>query len=196
MRRIIQLGIAVVAVGALAGGYVVADTYFFPEQSTVVSGTASPDSSATVLETGTFSGKVGHSVSGTVTLLEDEDGYYLQFENYRQTQGPDVYLTPAADPDTPPEIEAGRKILVDGGAEGGESTKEGTFLQFQPTSTSTDTTASPSGATGSRSRSAPHRWGTPTVVDLPPSAGGSGLPGDTLFPDTCPPQSGCAVARS
>lgn len=140
MRRITQLGIAVVVVAALVGGYVVADTYFFPERSVVVSETPSPDSSATVLKTGTFSGKAGHSVSGTVTLLEDEEGYYLQFENYRQTQGPDVYvyLTPAADPDTTPEIEAGRKILVDGGAEGGESTKEGTFVQRLPADVDVD----------------------------------------------------------
>lgn len=134
MRRITQLGIVLLSVGVLVSSYVIADTYFLPEQSTVVSEPASSDSSATVHKTGTFSGKTGHQVSGTVTLLEDEDGYHLQFENYQQTQGPDVYvyLTPSSDPDKTREIEAGRKILIDGGAESGESTKEGTFVQRLP----------------------------------------------------------------
>jgi len=123
--------VVIVLVGA---GVVVADEFFLPEQATQVDGADSLNSSAEVLTTGTFSGATGHSVSGTVSVVQDGDGYALQFENYSQTQGPDVfvYLTPAGDPTAGSEIEAGRKILIDGGADGGESTKEGTFTQRLP----------------------------------------------------------------
>jgi hypothetical protein len=69
-----------------------------------------------------------------VELARDADGLFLQFRDYEQTQGPDVfcYLTPGEDPDTAEEIGAGVKVLVDGGADGGEITKTGTFAQSLP----------------------------------------------------------------
>lgn len=116
---LVGLGVAGVAVNEL----------FVPERSTAVVEAGEPVGRP--LKRGAFVGKDGHRVSGTVTLFADDEGYLLRFEDYRQTQGPDVfvYLTPAADPDTTSEVRAGVKVLVDGGADGGESTKEGTFTQ-------------------------------------------------------------------
>ncbi|MDX1747204.1 MAG: DM13 domain-containing protein [Halobacteriales archaeon] len=124
----------VVVMVLLGGGYLVADMYFLPEQSTVVDEAVTPSGTETVLATGMFTGTTGHRVSGTVRLVEDADGYALHFEEYAQTQGPDVfvYVTPAATPDSRAEIAAGQKVLIDGGADGGESTKEGTFVQRLP----------------------------------------------------------------
>jgi hypothetical protein len=87
-----------------------------------------------VLARGTFVGAAGHDVSGTVLLMRDDAGLYLRFENYSQQQGPDVfvYVTPSATPDTTSEIDAGTRVLIDGGADGGESTKEGIFTQRLP----------------------------------------------------------------
>lgn len=84
----------------------------------------------TVHKRGEFVGKAGHRCSGTVELSEDADGLFLQFRDYEQTQGPDVfcYVTPDEDPDTSAEIAAGTKVLIDGG----ESTKTGTFSQSLP----------------------------------------------------------------
>jgi hypothetical protein len=67
-----------------------------------------------------------------VTLLRRTGGgHALLFEEYSQTQGPDVfvYLTPSPTPETSADVAAGVKVLLDGGADGGESTKEGTFEQ-------------------------------------------------------------------
>jgi hypothetical protein len=129
-RTLVVLGvIALVGIGGVA----VYDTLFAPEQSTRVAAAALPPD-ATVLKSGQFVGKTGHDVSGRVELVERDGIHYLRFVNYEQTQGPDVfvYLTPAEDPDTGAEIAAGRRILIDGGSEGGESTVEGTFLQRLP----------------------------------------------------------------
>jgi hypothetical protein len=127
-------GGAVAVVALLAAVAVIGPSDFFlPEQSTVVA-EESPDGDATVLKRGSFVGTAGHDVDGTVLLMRDDDGLFLRFENYTQTQGPDVfvYVTPSATPDTRGEIAAGTKVLVDGGADGGESTKEGTFTQRLP----------------------------------------------------------------
>ena len=120
--------------GAVGGGAVLLGGYaavelFAPERATRVDEAADED--ATVLKRGEFVGKDGHDVSGTVALVETAAGHALRFEEYEQTQGPDVflYLTPDPDPDTSEAIAAGRKVLVDGGADGGESTKEGSFTQ-------------------------------------------------------------------
>jgi hypothetical protein len=95
-----------------------------------------------VLKRGEFVGKANHRCEGTVDLVRDESGLFLQFRDYEQTPGPDVfcYLTPADDPDTTAEIEAGRKILIDGGADGGELTKTGTFAQPLPDDVDVDAT--------------------------------------------------------
>lgn len=131
----------------LLGGGVLAVELFAPERATDVdedrtnpSGDSTGDATtttvggATVLKSGAFEGKAGHRCSGTVELAEDADGLFLQFRDYEQTQGPDVYcyLTPAPDPDTRQEIDAGTRVLIDGGADGGEITKTGTFAQSLP----------------------------------------------------------------
>lgn len=110
--------------------------FFLPEESTQVEET--PMEGGDVVNRGSFVGAAGHDVSGTVLLMRDAEGLYLRFENYSQTQGPDVfvYVTPSSTPDTQAEIAAGTKILIDGGADGGESTKEGTFTQRLPESVS------------------------------------------------------------
>ncbi|WP_101296229.1 DM13 domain-containing protein [Halegenticoccus soli] len=130
-RRTILVG--ALAVVLVAAGGVFAAELFVPERVTAVDESPVGDD-AEALKTGTFVGKAGHDVSGTVTLYRDGDGYFLLFEEYEQTQGPDVfvYLTPSSDPDTGEEVAAGTRVLVDGGADGGESTKVGTFVQRLP----------------------------------------------------------------
>ena len=119
-------------------GLVVAGQLFLPEEATVVEPSATTvgddRGTETLLATGTFEGKAGHTVAGRVSLVEDAQGYLLRFEGYEQTQGPDVYLylTPTADPDTRAAIRAGYKVRIDGGAGDGESTKVGTFEQRLP----------------------------------------------------------------
>jgi hypothetical protein len=129
-RTIVALGVAALVV---VGGVFVFDVFFAAEASTQVDDAVLP-AGAVVLSEGRFEGKAGHDVSGRVQLVELDGTHYLRFVNYEQEQGPDVfvYLTPAEDPDTGAEIAAGRRILVDGGADGGESTVEGTFLQRLP----------------------------------------------------------------
>jgi len=129
-RRTVLFGAA--GIGALGVGGVAVNELFVPEQATRVEGTT--ELMGTPLSEGPFVGKDGHEVSGTVSLREDSEGQFLGFEEYTQTQGPDVfvYLTPAADPDTSAAIDAGERVLIDGGADGGESTKEGTFTQRLP----------------------------------------------------------------
>jgi hypothetical protein len=135
MNRRLGAVLAVVGVAVLAvvAGPALVDL-FAPERSTTVF-EAGPGLDAEVLATGTFEGAdAAHRVSGTVSLVQEGDDHYLFFENYSQTQGPDVfvYLTPEGDPSTAAQVDAGRKVLVDGGADGGESTKEGTFRQELP----------------------------------------------------------------
>jgi hypothetical protein len=129
-RTIVTLGVVALAV---VGGAFVFDVFFAAEASTTADPAPLPEN-ATVLSEGRFEGTAGHDVSGRVQLFELDGVHYLRFVEYEQTQGPDVfvYLTPAADPDTGAEIAAGRKVLIDGGADGGESTVEGTFVQRLP----------------------------------------------------------------
>ncbi|MFC6865146.1 DM13 domain-containing protein [Halomicroarcula sp. GCM10025817] len=107
--------------------------FFLPEQSTQVDEELA-DGDAEVLASGSFVGTSGYDVTGTVLLLRDDEGLFLRFENYSQTQGPDVfvYVTPSPTPDSRAEITAGTKVPIDGGADDGESTKEGTFTQRLP----------------------------------------------------------------
>ncbi|WP_435156874.1 DM13 domain-containing protein [Haladaptatus sp. DFWS20] len=132
VTKLLVVGI-VVAVVVVGGGSLVADI-FLPERSTTAN-EASVPADAKIIKTGRFTGAdAAHDVSGTVILYEDSDGHFLRFQGYRQTQGPDVYvyLTPAENPETKADIEAGTKVPIDGGADGGESTKEGTFTQRLP----------------------------------------------------------------
>ncbi|AUV81712.1 hypothetical protein C2R22_08670 [Salinigranum rubrum] len=156
MKRRTVLG-AVGGLAVLGGGGYVGWELFAPERATrvneeramasVASGAGGESGTETgngdtggvqLLKTGEFVGKDNHRCSGTVELARDDAGPFLQFRDYDQTQGPDVfcYLTPDADPDTTAAIDAGVKVLVDGGADGGEMTKTGTFVQ--PLSNDTD----------------------------------------------------------
>lgn len=133
-ERILLGGGGLVVIGLILAIVIVGPSDFFlPERSTEVD-EASPNGDVEVLKRGSFVGTAGHEVSGTVQLLQDEEGLLLRFEAYQQTQGPDVfvYVTPASTPDTRAEIVAGTKVLIDGGADGGESTKEGSFTQRLP----------------------------------------------------------------
>lgn len=129
--RIIAVGIALLVILV---GVVVAKGYFLPEKAQHVDEAMMESGDTSVLASGTFTGRTGHHVSGTVKLLRMGSDHFLRFENYDQTQGPDVflYLTPSPTPDSGSEIGAGRKILVDGGADGGEITKEGNWNQKLP----------------------------------------------------------------
>jgi hypothetical protein len=133
-RRTVLLGIGVVALVALVGvAFIGPSDFFLPEQSTQVE-ESSLQEGAEVLKRGTFVGTSGYDVTGTVLLVRDEEGLFLRFENYSQTQGPDVFVfvTPSSTPDSNAEIAAGTKVPIDGGADDGESTKEGTFTQRLP----------------------------------------------------------------
>jgi hypothetical protein len=128
-----RLPVAVVALAVLGGAVLAADL-FLPERATATDDGVVP-ADAVAVARGTFAGQTGHHVAGTVTVYRDADGHFLLFENYEQTQGPDVfvYLTPAAAPATTAEVEgAGLRVLIDGGADGGESTRTGTFTQRLP----------------------------------------------------------------
>jgi hypothetical protein len=130
-RRYLAAGVVAVLVLAGVGlGF----ELFAPERTTVVAEEGSFGPDAAVLARGEFVDKAGHSVSGTVELVQDGDAYYLRFVDYEQTQGPDVYVyvTEDSDPDTTDEVETQLRVRIDGGADGGESTKQGTFVQRLP----------------------------------------------------------------
>ena len=134
MKRRALLG--AVGGGVLLGGGYLGFELFAPERATRANDdrTDGGDGDVTILKTGEFVGKDNHRCSGRVELVRDAEGPFLQFREYEQTQGPDVfcYLTPEPDPDTSAQVAAGRKVLVDGGADGGELTKTGTFAQRLP----------------------------------------------------------------
>jgi hypothetical protein len=146
MKRRTVLG-AVGGLAVLGGGGYAGWELFAPERATDAnedrtsgSDAGDGDAGATdgggveLLKTGEFVGLDDHDCSGTVELARDDSGLFLQFRDYEQTQGPDVfcYLTPAERPETTAEIGAGTKVLIDGGADGGEITKTGTFAQSVP----------------------------------------------------------------
>jgi hypothetical protein len=138
MKRRTLLG--AVGGGVLLGGGYLGFELFAPERATRVNedriggGDGRTSGDVTVLRTGEFVGKDDHRCSGRAELARDADGLFLQFRDYERTQGPDVfcYLTPEPDPDTSAQVAAGRKVLVDGGANGGELTRIGTFAQRLP----------------------------------------------------------------
>jgi hypothetical protein len=163
-RRRVLGGVAGVALLGVGGHLGV--ELFAPERATRVDEdrTGGDGGAATVLLTGEFVGTAGHDCAGTVELAADGAGRFLQFRDYEQTPGPDVccYPTPDPDPDTTAEMTAGRKVFLDGGADGGEVTETGTFPQRLPDDVDPDgVLASGSGVTASRSRSARRRWRRP-----------------------------------
>lgn len=152
----------IAAVSMIAAGGYALEKYFIPEESiqkdeslpgqdtdaqeTDQTGQESDSASQEtqdnmeVLKQGEFTGKAGHDVSGTVKIIDIDGEKYLRFENYEQTQGPDVflYLTESTDPDSSEEISKGVKIRIDGGPDGGEITKEGNFNQKIPEDVNVD----------------------------------------------------------
>lgn len=108
-------------------GGVVAHDLFAPKPTTTVhqqidTGTAQ------ALSSGTFQGADrAHKASGTVTLYEDEEGTFLFFEDYQATSGPDVYFFLSTS--SIGDYNGGEvvKVLVPGGAEGGQATLRGDF---------------------------------------------------------------------
>ena len=134
-RTLIVALVGTIAIGLAIGLVAIGPSDFFlPERATAVDETDAVGEDAVVLKTGTFSGTGGHTVRGTVSLVQTDDETFLHFEDYEQTQGPDVfvYVTPSSTPDSRSEIAAGRKVRIDGGADDGESTKVGTFSQRLP----------------------------------------------------------------
>jgi hypothetical protein len=83
-----------------------------------------------VVKSGEFQdGDGSHHASGSVKLLQEGAYYYLRFENYEATSGPDVYfyLTEQANARSTSDVESGMKLLTPGGRDGGEATKRGAF---------------------------------------------------------------------
>lgn len=130
-RTLVLTAAVVVLLAAIVVGVALRDK-FLPERSTQLNEEAS--ASAIVLKEGTFSGRAGHSASGTVKLVRDGADHYLRFENFQMTSGPMVYLylAPSPEPDSKSEIDDATKIYIDGGADGGELTKRGSFNQKLP----------------------------------------------------------------
>jgi hypothetical protein len=118
-------GLAVLAVAA-----VVVYPILAPKASTTVDQAMVPG--AEVLARGTLQGAGDgvHHVSGSVLLLRDAQGQLLlRFEDYQATDGPDVFLhlTPGSNPRTTAQVEAGLRVPVPGGPDGGEATLRGNF---------------------------------------------------------------------
>lgn len=137
MKRNVLIAIAVVVVAIPLLVFLAMPGRFLPEKTQNLSEDAPGDTmmeNASVLGEGTWSGKAGHAASGRVELLRVGEQHYLRFEDFEMTSGPMVYLylTPSTDGDTKAEIDAGVRILIDGGADGGEATKRGTFNQLLP----------------------------------------------------------------
>lgn len=128
-RRTLWILIAggVVAVAAIA-----ALPFFLPEKATHLSEAA--PSQAVEIARGTWSGRAGHSASGTVILLQNGSSAWLRFEGFEMTNGPAVYLylSTSGEPDSQAEIGESWRLPITGGADGGELTKRGEFNQALP----------------------------------------------------------------
>lgn len=131
-RRTLLLAVPSVVLLAVVGGAVALRDKFLPEATTHLHEEASV--SSMFLKEGAFSGRAGHSASGTVKLIRDGNDYFLRFESFEMTSGPMVYLylAPSPEPDSKSEIDEATRIYIDGGADGGEITKRGTFNQKLP----------------------------------------------------------------
>ena len=134
-RRSVVLVLAAIVLVAL-GAWVV-EGWFLPETAVRVDEAPPGLPGAAFMETlrsGPFEGKGGHHVSGVAMLVRSEGDFWLRFEDYEQTQGPDVfvYLTEGRQPGTAAEIESGLRVRIDDGPDGGEIVKEGSFNQRLP----------------------------------------------------------------
>lgn len=151
MKRNTLIGLAVAAVVALVMGVVAYQTWFAPVDAKTVDqdfpdlGTSSQsgshsDAQPTALRSGSFTGADDfHYASGTVDLYRAADGtYVLRFEDYDARSGPDVYLyltKNAGDASTAAVEGDGLRILVPGGANGGQATLRGNFNVDLPAGT-------------------------------------------------------------
>lgn len=134
MRKPVKVVLfATAAAILLALGAYVAVEYFLPERSVGVN-EGPPAGDVTVLKVGSFRGATGHTVEGTVKLLRVGNAHYLRFENYTQTQGPDVFvfLTREGHAGSTEDVTSGLKVPLEGGPDGGEIVKEGNFNQRLP----------------------------------------------------------------
>lgn len=127
-RQVVVYGVP--ALGLVALVSIVGALYFLPMPTTTVDEAAPPDT--TVVKTGPYEGADAfHHGSGTVSILRDAEGrHHLRFEAYDARAGPDVYfyLTPRADADSTADVEEeGLRVLVPGGARGGQATLRGDF---------------------------------------------------------------------
>ncbi|MGQ0535320.1 MAG: DM13 domain-containing protein [Methanobacteriota archaeon] len=124
------LAIGLVALVAIAAAAYVGLTYFAPEGSTALDEDAS--AGAATLASGSFSRADSlHNVQGTVSVQRDASGvYFLRFEDYEATDGPDVFfyvVEKGQDPASANPETYGMKVLAPGGADGGEATLRGNF---------------------------------------------------------------------
>jgi hypothetical protein len=121
-RRAWAAGLVAVAVLGYVGF-----AYLAPHASTTVH-EAAPD--GPVMKQGAFhDGEPGHHASGTVMVVQTADGYALRLEDYDATAGPDVFffLTEQPGARSTADVERGLRVLVPGGADGGEATLRGDF---------------------------------------------------------------------
>lgn len=105
---------------------------FLPERSKTFSDAAPSDGQIVLM--GSWSGRAGHSASGTVSIVKSGDGFLVRFEDFAMTDGPAVYLyvSTSDEPDSHDEIQSSWKLRIEGGADGGELTKRGDFNQALP----------------------------------------------------------------
>jgi Electron transfer DM13 len=161
MKRNLLIGLGVAGVVALVAGVAAYQTWFAPVASQTVDqefpdlgppGTSSSittgpmgsaaggDEPPAPLRSGSFTGADSfHHASGTVSLYQASDGtFVLRFEDYDARSGPDVYFyltRNAGDSSTAAVEEQGLRILVPGGAQGGQATLRGNFNVELPAGT-------------------------------------------------------------
>lgn len=131
MKRKRMMALAVLGL-LVALGAGLALPRFLPESSQRFS--EPPVGEGQLVSEGTWSGRAGHSASGRVLLYRNESSAWLRFEDFEMTSGPAVflYLSMASEPDSQAEIESSWRLLIAGGADGGELTKRGDFHQVLP----------------------------------------------------------------
>ncbi|HEV8360343.1 MAG TPA: DM13 domain-containing protein [Candidatus Thermoplasmatota archaeon] len=128
-RKLVLLAVAgVVVVVAAAVGFV----YLAPKGSTTVAQELPAGAMmGSEARGGTLrDGAALHHSEGSVKLLEGQDGWFLRFEDYDATSGPDVYfyLTRGTSDWSAAEVEGnGVRVPVPGGAADGQATLRGDF---------------------------------------------------------------------
>lgn len=123
-RRVLLVVLAGLAVAGL-----LAYPFLAPKASTAVQQPLPAGAGAPVKQGAFRDGAPGHHAEGMVKVLRGSEGWFLRFEGYDATAGPDVYffLSRVAEPRTTQEVEGGVKLLVPGGDQDGEATLRGAF---------------------------------------------------------------------